>query len=166
MGGGFRFKNQGLRGGGFVYQGRFGPSGRRFGRRHGAGAGRGAGPRGRFGPAGPLSGGFDPGQLLDLLRRKIGSMRPSRDGRHRHDTIALTPELARTGGPYAYLAPHNKKKLVVKIPPNVRAGQTIRLAGMGQAGQNGGRNGDLYLRVRIKTPLMDKLKRGLTRLIK
>jgi hypothetical protein len=36
---------------------------------------------------------------------------------------------------------------------------------MGQGGKNGGRSGDLYLQVRIKTSLRDKLKTGLTRLI-
>jgi DnaJ-class molecular chaperone len=159
---GFQFKGQGLRGGGFVFRSRFGQAGRRFGRRHGFGTGRRTG----FGPSALGNGGLDPGRILGTLRRTIDVLRPTRDGKHRHDTIALTPELARTGGPYAYLTRHGKKKLVVKIPPNVRAGQLIRLAGMGQEGRSGGRNGDLYLQVQIKTPLLDRLKRGLTRLIK
>jgi DnaJ-class molecular chaperone len=168
--GGFQFQRQGLRGGGFFFQGRFGHAGRRYGRRHGLGGG---GRRSNYGPNGLGGGAIDPGSLIELLRRRLGSMwrgigsvHPARDGGHQHDTISLPPELARTGGPYAYLAPHNKKKLVVKIPPNVRAGQMIRLAGMGQAGQNGGLSGDLYLQVRIKTPLVEKLRRGLARLIK
>jgi DnaJ-class molecular chaperone len=167
--GGFQFRHQGMRGGGIFFQGRFGHAGRRYGRRHGLGGGG----RGRnSSPGGPV-GIFDAGRLVDFLQRRaaslwrgIGSARPPRDGGHQHDTISLTPELARSGGPYAYLAPHSKKKLVVKIPPNVRAGQMIRLAGMGQAGQNGGRSGDLYLQVRIKIPLVDKFKQGLARLMK
>ena len=37
----------------------------------------------------------------------------------------------------------------VRIPPGVREGQRIRLAGQGGAGQGGGSTGDLYLRVRL-----------------
>jgi curved DNA-binding protein len=37
----------------------------------------------------------------------------------------------------------------VKIPPGVREGQRIRLAGQGGAGFGGGESGDLYLRVRL-----------------
>ncbi|MDJ0780557.1 MAG: DnaJ domain-containing protein [Desulfosarcinaceae bacterium] len=163
--GGFGFKQGGFRGCGFTFLGSFSEAGRRFGRRHGrrdAGAGRWR----SFKPAGLGGGGFDPGRLLDSVRRAFTAMLPMRDGGHAHDTIVLTPELARTGGPYAYLAPHTKKKLIVKIPPNVRAGQMIRLAGMGKQGQNGGRSGDLYLQVRIKSSLMERLKRGLSRSIK
>jgi DnaJ-class molecular chaperone len=166
--GGGQFQRHGFGGGSFFFQGRFGQAGRRFGRRHGLGGGR----QSNFGPKG-LGGGIDLDGMTGSLRRhlgelwrNIGAIRPTRDGRHQHDTISLPPELARSGGPYAYLAPHNKKKLVVKIPPKVRAGQMIRLAGMGQTGQNGGRSGDLYLQVRIKTPLIERLKRGLTRWMK
>lgn len=37
----------------------------------------------------------------------------------------------------------------VKIPRGVREGQRIRLAGQGEAGERGGRRGDLFLRVRL-----------------
>jgi DnaJ-class molecular chaperone len=161
--GGFQFQRKGFKGRGFAFQARFGQAGRRYGRRHGLVGG--SGRRGGLGPTGFNAIGLDPSRLIELVRRYVGHMRPTKDGGHQHDTIALTPELAHTGGPYAYLARHRKKKLVVKIPPNVRAGQMIRLAGMGQGGQNGGRSGDLYLQVRIKTSLVDKLKTGLTRLI-
>lgn len=159
----FQARGQGLRGGGFVFQRRFDQAGRRFGRHRGFGAGR-KGRRQGYGPSNLMGGGFNSGRLFDALRRTIKALQPPRDGRHRHDTIVLTPELARTGGPFAYLTPHNKKKLVVKIPPHVRSGQLIRLAGMGQTGHKGGRNGDLYLQVRIKTSLREKLKGGLKRL--
>ncbi|MDQ6766869.1 MAG: J domain-containing protein [Candidatus Eremiobacteraeota bacterium] len=42
------------------------------------------------------------------------------------------------------------KKLEVTIPPGVRDGQRIRLAGQGEPGLGGGAHGDLYLVVRIK----------------
>lgn len=37
----------------------------------------------------------------------------------------------------------------VKVPPGVKEGQRLRLAGRGQAGADGGPAGDLYLRVRL-----------------
>ncbi len=37
----------------------------------------------------------------------------------------------------------------VKIPRGVREGQRIRLAGQGEAGERGGKSGDLFLRVRL-----------------
>ncbi|TMC79619.1 MAG: J domain-containing protein [Chloroflexi bacterium] len=42
------------------------------------------------------------------------------------------------------------RRLTVKIPPGVRDGQRIRLAGQGSPGDNGGPPGDAYLRVRVK----------------
>src|SRR6185369_5321894 len=37
----------------------------------------------------------------------------------------------------------------VRIPRGVREGQRIRLAGQGEAGEGGGKSGDLFLRVRL-----------------
>jgi DnaJ-class molecular chaperone len=54
-------------------------------------------------------------------------------------------QIARDDG--AHQAP---RRLTVKIPPGVRDGQRIRLAGQGSPGANGGRPGDAYLRVRLK----------------
>lgn len=42
------------------------------------------------------------------------------------------------------------KKLNVKIPPNVKNGSKIRIANEGNKGYNGGRNGDLYLNIKIE----------------
>ena len=42
------------------------------------------------------------------------------------------------------------KKLVVKIPAGIDDGQTLKLAGEGDAGAGGGPNGDLYVHVAIK----------------
>jgi curved DNA-binding protein len=42
------------------------------------------------------------------------------------------------------------RRLTVKIPPGVRDGQRVRLAGQGAPGVNGGPSGDAYLRVRVK----------------
>lgn len=43
-----------------------------------------------------------------------------------------------------------RRTIVVKIPPGVHEGQSIRVAGEGEPGPNGGPYGDLYCYVRIK----------------
>ncbi len=42
------------------------------------------------------------------------------------------------------------KTLSVKIPPGVDSGDRIRLTGEGEAGENGGPPGDLYVQIRVK----------------
>ncbi len=42
------------------------------------------------------------------------------------------------------------RKLNVKIPPGLRDGSVIRLAGKGENGRAGGKPGDLYLRIHLK----------------
>ncbi|GAJ08123.1 unnamed protein product, partial [marine sediment metagenome] len=49
-------------------------------------------------------------------------------------------------------------KLVVKIPAGVKHNQPIRLVGMGEDGKGGGKAGDLYLKVRIRKPLLKTVK--------
>ena len=43
-----------------------------------------------------------------------------------------------------------QKTLSVKVPPGVDTGDRIRLAGEGEAGENGGPPGDLYVQIRVK----------------
>lgn len=42
------------------------------------------------------------------------------------------------------------KKLTVKIPANIKNGSKIRIANEGNTGYNGGRNGDLYLNIKVE----------------
>lgn len=42
------------------------------------------------------------------------------------------------------------KTLAVKVPPGVDSGDRIRLSGEGEAGQNGGPSGDLYVEIHIQ----------------
>ena len=44
-----------------------------------------------------------------------------------------------------------ERKLDVKIPAGIHDGQQIRISGEGHAGQLGGRAGDVYVRVRVRT---------------
>ena len=106
------------------------------------------------------------GKLTQFLLEKIGGMTLPSDGQDLQDTIRISPTQAEQGGPFAYLHRQTSKKLIVKIPPGIRSGQRIRLTGLGEAGKAGGQPGDLYLKVRIHRPLMQKLTntfKGLTR---
>ena len=42
------------------------------------------------------------------------------------------------------------KTIEVKIPKGIQNGQTIRLIGQGKTGKNGGKNGDLYIKINIE----------------
>ncbi len=44
-----------------------------------------------------------------------------------------------------------ERRLAVTIPPGIHDGQQIRISGEGHAGQLGGRAGDVYVRVRVRT---------------
>ena len=50
------------------------------------------------------------------------------------------------------------KTFSVKIPEGIREGETIRLIGQGKEGKNGGKNGDLFLKVKIEDDKKFKLK--------
>jgi DnaJ-class molecular chaperone len=97
-------------------------------------------------------------KLSRFLLKTIGGVELQENGSNIEDVIHLTPEQASQGGPFAYYFRQRSKKLVVKIPPAIREGQRIRLAGLGEQGKGGGRPGDLYLKVKIKQPLMQKIK--------
>ena len=133
----FEFKGQGLQGRGFIYRGG-------FGKRRGK-AMAGDVPR-------------HVGRFASRLLEKITGVGLPQPGDDLHDTIRLTPELARSGGPFAYFHRQNGKKLVVNLPAGTREGQQIRLSGMGKSGKHGGQTGDLYLKVKYRKPLLAKAK--------
>lgn len=141
----FSGRGPGVRFKGFVFTGK-GPHGRRF----------------REGPP-HLPGGRGIGRLArHMVERLTGVVLPQAGGDN-EDILRLSPEKARQGGPYAYYYRKQKKKLVVKIPPGVREGQRIRLAGLGGQGRGGGPPGDLYLRVEIVKPIIDRWRDRLNR---
>ena len=98
------------------------------------------------------------GRLALKMLRKAAGLQFPQSGQNNEDIIELTAEFASTGGPYAYFQQARGKKLLVHVPPGVRHGQQIRLAGMGREGSGGAPNGDLYLKVKIKQPLMRRIK--------
>jgi DnaJ-class molecular chaperone len=114
-------------------------------------------PPGRPDAAGPL------GHLTRLLLRRVTGFDVPGEGAPIRDRIVVDRDLAATGGPYAYYLKERSKKLVVKIPAGVRDGQQIRLAGMGREGRAGGRPGDLFLQVRLRRSLRDRIMQALSR---
>ncbi|MEA3428003.1 MAG: DnaJ domain-containing protein [Thermodesulfobacteriota bacterium] len=133
----FEFKKSGFTARGFVFS---------------RGFGRGKHNQMQF----PLQGYF--GKLYQYALKKISGIELPENGADINDIIHLDPINAQQGGPYAYFLRKKSRKLVVKIPPGVREGQRIRLAGMGEDGKGGGKPGDLYLKVHIKKPLVRKIK--------
>ncbi len=133
----FEFKGGGFFGRGFIFSGYFdGKS------------------KGSAGPS--LAGGFF-GKVGRFLTEKVIRAALPQTGSDMNDGIVLSPEQAKEGGPYAYFHKKRGKRLVVTLPPGVRDGQRIRLAGMGEA-SSGGSPGDLYLKVEIKKPFLQKVQ--------
>ena len=97
-------------------------------------------------------------KLSRYLLRKFTGLEVPEHGRDVIETIELTPREALKGGPYPFFYRKKSKKLVVNVPPGLREGQRIRLAGMGEEGKGGGNPGDLYLKVKIRKPLWEKVK--------
>jgi len=93
------------------------------------------------------------------LKKVTGVELPER-GKDWHDTVTLNPKKTRDGAEveYSYKKWGKPKNLMVKIPPNIRDGQRIRLRRMGSPGKAGGEPGDLYIRVQIRRSLTRRLK--------
>ncbi len=98
------------------------------------------------------------GKLSQYVFKKLTGAEIPVAGADVEDFVNITPETAREGGPYAYYHKKKAKKLIVKVPAGVRDGQRIRLAGMGEDGKGGGKPGDLYLKVRVKKPVLARIK--------
>ncbi len=111
----------------------------------------------------PVDGGL--GRLVKLGLKKIWGMELPEKGKDWHDVITLSPQLARGGGRIMYIHRRRSNELVVRIPAGIRAGQVIRLRGMGGGGKGGGEAGDLYIKVRIRGALLQKIRDFVKRLL-
>ncbi len=85
-------------------------------------------------------------------------MREPERGKDLEDAIYLDPEQAREGAKGKYLHRKRSKELIIIVPPGMKEGQKIRLKGMGTPGSDGGESGDLYLKVKIKKPLLERVR--------
>jgi DnaJ-class molecular chaperone len=137
----FEFRRPGVFGRGFIF---FGPGGRRV-----------------YSSETPTSFKTLPGHLgrfTQILLKKIQGLREPRSGKNWEDVIYLTPQQAREGARGRYNHRRRSKELIITIPPGVREGQKIRLKGMGGEGKEGGERGDLYLKVKIKKSLLQRIR--------
>lgn len=152
----------GLRGVNSIFSDFYGPGYQRFTFNETGRHGRGFIYRGRFGKhrGKSMAGSVPPGvgRMARFLLQTITGLRLPQMGTDFREIITLTPEFARVGGPYAYHHRRRAKELLVNIPPGTKEGQQIRLSRMGSAGKNGGPDGDLYLTVKFKKPLLVKAK--------
>lgn len=110
-----------------------------------------------------LSGGFL--NFFSILLKQLHSGGLPQKGKDRYDTIVLSPDFAKSGGPFPYFLKKESKKLVVKVPPGIQDNQKIRLVGMGDVGKNGGEPGNLYLKIQLRKTLFQKIKNIATNLI-
>ena len=53
---------------------------------------------------------------------------------------------------------YKQRKISVKIPPGVKEGSKVRMAGQGEAGAGGAGNGDLYLEIKLATHKFFEIK--------
>jgi DnaJ-class molecular chaperone len=98
------------------------------------------------------------GRLIKYLLRKTFGLREPERGKDLEDTLYLDPEQAREGTKGKYLHRKRSRKLMITVPPGMKEGQKIRLKGMGAPGSNGGEPGDLYLKVKIKKPFLERVR--------
>jgi DnaJ-class molecular chaperone len=144
----FEFQRPGASGRGFIF---FGPL---FGSRHGSV------PRTNRQEI-PASSDIFPGTLGKVVRyflRKTLNITEPKRGKDLEDVIYLDPQQAFEGGKGKYFHRKRSKELIVNIPPGLKDGQKIRLKGMGEPGKDSGEPGDLYLKVKIKKPLFERVK--------
>jgi len=79
-------------------------------------------------------------------------------GKDLHDTIFISPaDIERKIEYPAGEKWGRAKDLMIKIPQGIKNGQKIRLTGQGEAGRYGGEPGDLYIEIRIRRSLTEKL---------
>lgn len=97
------------------------------------------------------------GKLVQYFLKKIFKIRIPERGRDWQDVICLNPHEVLEGKKIRYFHQKKSKELMITLPQGVRKGQQIRLKGMGAEGKEGGEAGDLYLRVEIKKPLLERV---------
>ena len=137
----FEFRRPGVSGRGFIF---FGPG---FGRNR---------PQGI-----PTSSAMFPGYLgkfIKYLLKKVLRINEPERGKDLWDVLYLDPRQAFEGARGKYLHRRRSKELIVTVPPGMKEGQKIRLKGMGAPGKGGGEAGDLFLKVKIKRPLFERVK--------
>jgi DnaJ-class molecular chaperone len=98
------------------------------------------------------------GKFIKYLLKKILKIKEPEKGKDIGDIIYLNPRQASEGARGRYFHRTRSKELIITIPPGMKEGQKIRLKGMGSPGRDEGEAGDLYLKVKIKKSLFERVK--------
>jgi DnaJ-class molecular chaperone len=151
----------GLRGFEDVFKEAYGPGYRTFEFRNGNIFGRGFVWSGHMqqGVQGPQKG------VLPWLLQKLAGYAfkkitgiENQPGKDRYDQLALTALQAKEGGKIPYKDKQSSRNLLITIPPGINHGQKIRLQGLGYASGSSSAPGDLYLKIEIDRPLLEKIR--------
>ena len=110
----------------------------------------GGGVRVEYSDLGDLGNLFGGGDFSDFFQNIFGGggtpqARPRRRGQDYAQPVEITLEEAYQGT--ARMIQKDGRRLEVKIPPGVRTGSKVRMAGEGSPGVTGGASGDLYLEI-------------------
>jgi curved DNA-binding protein CbpA len=99
-------------------------------------------------------------KMLKYFLEKVLRIQVPEKGKDFYDVLRFSPEKAKSGGEikYNYRKWGTPKNLMIKIPPGIQNGQTIKLKGMGSPGKAGGIPGDLFLKVKIIIPCSQRIK--------
>lgn len=103
-----------------------------------------------FGGGSPFDS-FDAGDLLGRSAGRNGRFAKNirMRGKDSEALLEITPQEGFSGADkrIGIRTPSGEKTISLKIPAGIKPGEKIKLAGQGAPGVNGGKNGDLYLRV-------------------
>jgi DnaJ-class molecular chaperone len=97
------------------------------------------------------------GKLAGYALKKITGIQ-TQQGKDRYDRLTLTSLQAGKGGKVPYTDKASSRSLLITIPPGVSHGQMIRLQGLGYGNGSSSTPGDLYLKVELARPLLQKIR--------
>lgn len=98
------------------------------------------------------------GKLMGFLIKRIFKLPGPQKDYDVQDVITVDPQRAEQGGKVLYLDRKRSRELAISIPPGIRDGQKIRLKGLGHDGDGRMIPGDLYLKVEIRKPLLQRVR--------
>jgi DnaJ-class molecular chaperone len=96
-------------------------------------------------------------KLTGYALRKITGVQTQQE-KDRYDQLPLTSLQASKGGKVPYMDKGSSRNLLITIPPGISHGQTIRLQGLGYGNGNSSVPGDLYLKVEVARPFLQKIR--------
>ena len=97
------------------------------------------------------------GRLVQYLLKKGLRIKTPERGQDWHDVFYLAPQDVQTGAKIKYFHRRRSRELAITLPEDLRNDQQIRLRGMGAEGREGGSPGDLYLKVKIRRPFLERV---------